>query len=37
MKCPECDNDMELEARDGYSIWVCEVCDSEKDYEELEE
>lgn len=34
MKCPECDNDMELEDQDGYSVWVCEVCENEEDKEE---
>ena len=34
MQCEKCGNDMELEQRGGFSIWVCEVCDNKEEYEE---
>ncbi len=34
MRCENCGNDMTLEDRGGYSVWVCEICEKEEELEE---
>lgn len=36
MNCENCGCSMELEKRNGYSVWVCEVCDNQSEVEDGE-